>query len=102
MADPEPGSSTGASSTTYEDLSLSQLDPSVMSELPADILQEVQLHFNKKSPAENAEDKKSVFEEMKSSQVSNKNFCCLVGLCFMARLKNFISHSSKSSMIKMS
>jgi hypothetical protein len=43
------------------------LDPAVMAELPADILQEVQLHFDKKSPPKNPVDKKSVFEEMKTS-----------------------------------
>ena len=67
VKEPEPGPSTAASSTHYDDLSLSQLDPAVMAELPADILQEVQLHFDKKSPPKNPVDKKSVFEEMKTS-----------------------------------
>ncbi len=47
---------------SYDDLSLSQLDPEVMAALPADILNEVESHFKKKtSPV------KTAFDDMKNS-----------------------------------
>ncbi len=47
---------------SYDDLSLSQLDPEVMAALPADILNEVESHFKKKpSPV------KTAFDDMRNS-----------------------------------
>ena len=48
----ETNTISGVKNKNYVDVSFSELDPSVISELPVEILHEVQHHFDKKSTGE--------------------------------------------------
>ena len=54
MATPVRVESSSASGLNYEDLSFSQIDPEVISELPPEIRREVERHFEKRPSPQKA------------------------------------------------